>query len=82
MTDDSFASCQAAIAQFDDQLRRPIARRPVDLRDPSWMARLTARRPPLEEAGIRAEVEALLEEIVRQYSGLDEDGRQGVRDRR
>jgi hypothetical protein len=79
MTDARLGSWEAAIARFDEQLR-PIAKRPVDLRDRQWMTRLTTRRPPLDEAGIRPEVEALLEEIVPQYPQLDEAARQRVRD--
>jgi len=41
----------------------PIAHRSVDPSDPGWLAKLEARSP-LDEAGVRAETEALMDSLL------------------
>lgn len=57
----------------------PIARRPVDITDPHWISRLPGANHPLEEAGVRAEAEALLEELIDEYLNCPPDTRKAIR---
>lgn len=50
-----------------DAILRQIASRPVDINDPNWQIKLKSLRP-LDEAGVRTEVESLLLEILVQYA--------------
>ncbi|SCE65969.1 hypothetical protein [Micromonospora chokoriensis] len=59
-----------------DALLRDIADRPVDLTDPHWQAKLSAARPPVEEAGVAAEAAAALTALLDSY----ESGAEAVRD--
>jgi hypothetical protein len=67
--------------QVLDFAERPrlIADRPVDLNDANWLAKLKQAPPPLDEAGVRSETEALLEDIVDEYQTSGEDTRQAIR---
>ena len=68
---------EIAVAKLDGALR-PIAERPVDISDATWLRRAYASRP-LEEAVIKSEAEALLESILRRYSVSDETTRIAIR---
>ncbi|HEV8558337.1 MAG TPA: hypothetical protein VGR06_18355 [Actinophytocola sp.] len=61
-----------------DLLLEPIAKRPVDLSDPNWMAKLE-RSDPLDEAGIKAEAEAALRALLASYAEGDEATRATIR---
>ncbi|MFF4118573.1 hypothetical protein ACFY0P_34705 [Streptomyces sp. NPDC001714] len=58
-----------------DACLAPIARRPVDLTDPDWVRTMQEGPDPLDEAGIRAEAEAALRDVLTRY----EEGNDGVR---
>ena len=74
------AAWSAAMAPLDECLR-PIAHRGVNLADPDWAKKFPRpRQPALDEAGIRAEAESLLVDIVERYPTLDEATRQRVRE--
>jgi hypothetical protein len=75
----SLSEIEVEIARFD-QLLTPIAKRPVDISDPGWVEKLKNRTPALDEAGIRAPVEALLLETLEQYANGDEGTRVTLRD--
>ncbi|MEV7987401.1 hypothetical protein [Micromonospora sp. NPDC085948] len=62
-----------------DILLRDIAQRPVDLTDPDWPAKLSARLPPVEEAGVVAEASAALTALLDAYESGDEGVRGEVR---
>ena len=61
-----------------DGILYPIAHRRVDISDPAWSEKLRAMRP-LDEAGIRLEAEALLQELVDAYAVGDEARRGTIR---
>jgi len=62
-----------------EQRLAPIANRPVDITRPGWTEELQQSRHPFDRAGIRAEAESLLEELIRRYrNGTDAD-RQAIR---
>jgi hypothetical protein len=61
-----------------DAVLEPIAKQPVDMGDPDWMAKLQAAPPPLDRAGVRAEAEAVLAEILGRY-GEDDAVRPALR---
>jgi hypothetical protein len=75
----NLSEIEVEIARFD-QLLTPIAKRPVDITDPGWVEKLKNRTPALDEAGIRAPVEALLLEILELYAKSDEGTRVALRD--
>jgi hypothetical protein len=77
-TEELLTRWQKTIAQFEERLLL-LARRPVDVRNPEWPTKLRRVRP-LDEAGIRVDVEALLEDIVSHYASLDEQARECIRD--
>ena len=69
------------IALLDEALK-PIATRPIDfteLKDPNWVTRLKDAPSPLERAGVQAETENLLRELVAGYPACDDQDRQAVR---
>src|SRR5436190_12745703 len=66
------------IMELDERLR-PIARRPVDITAPNWATQLTPSQHPLDEAGVRSVAEALLEEIIDEYLGCEEETRRAIR---
>jgi hypothetical protein len=58
---------------------KPLADRPVDITDPTWLARPRSRRNPLDEAGVRREAEALLASLLDAYVAGDESDRTAIR---
>jgi hypothetical protein len=65
------------VAALDARLA-PIAHRKVDINDPSWVTKLRAVRP-LDEAGVRTEAEALVQELLEAYAAGDEARRSFIR---
>lgn len=65
------------VARLDAALE-PIAKRPVDLSDPDWAEKMRAAEP-LDEAGVRAEAEEALRELLGHYERGDDDQRAAVR---
>jgi hypothetical protein len=63
---------------FEEGLR-PIARRPVDTTQPDWLDRLRAGKPPLDEAGVRAQAEGLLGNLISIYAQGDDETRSAIR---
>ncbi|MFJ6675512.1 hypothetical protein ACIQMJ_30775 [Actinosynnema sp. NPDC091369] len=61
-----------------DAVLEPVAKAPVDLSDPDWMAELRGVPHPLERAGVRSEAEAVLTEVLDRYAA-DEASRPGLR---
>jgi len=53
------------IREIDERLE-PIAKRPVDIEDPAWAAKLRSASP-VDEAGVRPAAEELLQKLVREY---------------
>jgi hypothetical protein len=74
----SLADFELRIARLD-RLLQPIARRPVDITKPGWASRLRQQTPPLDEAGIRDETEALLEELISYYQTINAEDRASAR---
>ena len=62
-----------------DAMIKPIANRPVDITDPNWVGKLQSFPNPLEEAGVRAETEDLLSELIAYYPACDDETRQALR---
>ena len=75
---DAIADWAARVAALE-QCLRPIADRPVDVTDPHWVARARSLDPPLDRAGVRAEVEQLLTELVGGYVNGDDATRSALR---
>ena len=75
----NLAEIEQAISQFDSQLA-PIAKRSVDISTPNWLEKLIKNPPALDEAGIREQVERLLEELIDLYAQSDEATRIALRD--
>lgn len=65
--------------EIDSRLR-PIAKRPVDTKDPNWTTLLGRGPHPLDEAGVRAATEALLEALVEEYQKCDRETRRAIRE--
>ena len=63
-----------------DAYLRPIAQRPVDIRDPEWLSKLSGNPHPLDEAGVRSETESLLAEVLEYYLKRDDATRQAIRE--
>jgi hypothetical protein len=61
-----------------DALLRPIATRRVDTSDPDYETKLRESRP-LEEAGVKAEAEAVLRAVIALYAEGDDAVRAAVR---
>jgi hypothetical protein len=66
------------IMQLDERLR-PIAKRTVDVTDPGWFERLQGGLSPLDEAGVRMEMEKLLPELITAYVKGNEQDRATIR---
>jgi hypothetical protein len=80
MSADPVSAWSAAMAPLDERLR-PIANRGVNLADPDWARKIPhPRQPALDEAGIRAEAESLLGDIVDRYPALDDATRHRVQE--
>ena len=74
----SLEQFESRIIGLDQQLR-PIADRPVDITQPGWGSRLMAMPHPLNEAGVRAEMEALLRELIGVYEKSGAEVRTALR---
>ncbi|NUU24710.1 MAG: hypothetical protein HOV68_24890 [Streptomycetaceae bacterium] len=61
-----------------DVVLAPIVTEPIDITDPDWVARMRAAPDPVDRAGVRAEAEAVLAEIVDRYAE-DEAARPALR---
>jgi len=74
------------VHELESQLRdldarlRPIAERPVDIRDHDWLKTLETRRYRLVEARIRPQAETLLRLVTRVYRGSSPEDRQRIRE--
>ena len=66
------------IRELDERLH-PIAQRAVDVTRPGWVERLRAGVPPLDEAGVRDNVERLLGELSAAYRQGPEETRAAIR---
>src|SRR5262245_56306439 len=66
------------IMELEERLR-PIAQRPVDVTRPGWFERLQGSKPPLDEAGVRDEMESLLADLIAAYSQANEETRSAIR---
>lgn len=77
-SDDRLRDWEQRIANLDARLD-PIAKRLVDVFEDGWMDALKARPSPLDEAGVRAEAQSLLLEIVHRYDCLSSGERAQVR---
>lgn len=67
------------IAAVLNEKLRPIAEAPVDLNDPTWMDRMRLSEP-LDEAGVRAEVESLLMSLLDAYASGSSQQRADIRE--
>ena len=61
-----------------DAVLEPIAKAPVDITDPDWMAKLQSAPHPLDRAAVRPEADAVLGEILTRYAE-DEAARPALR---
>jgi len=66
------------IREIDERLE-PIAKRPVDINDPGWVAKMRSSSP-LDEAGVRRAAEELLQKLVHEYASGDDAARATIRD--
>lgn len=67
------------IARIDGAVR-PIARRSLDFNDSNWLQNLRGGPDPLDQAGVKAEAEALLRVLIEAYALVDEETRASVRE--
>jgi hypothetical protein len=67
------------LMQMEERLV-PIAKRTVDITAPGWVAKLRELPDPLDEAGVRAEAQALLDELIDEYQRVDADVRRAICD--
>ena len=74
----SIGNFKLRIAELDRRLR-PIADRPVDITKPGWGVRLVQGPHPLDEAGVRSEVDVLLNEVIAFYQANSDEYRQVIR---
>jgi hypothetical protein len=74
----NLSELERIIAKFDEQLK-PIARRSFDFNDPDWVAKLAKTQDPLDETGIRSEMETLLTEVTDYYANCDPETRRVIR---
>lgn len=65
------------IAQLD-RLLKPIADQPVDINDPGWDAKLKTL-DPLAQAGVKAQAQDLISEILSRYVDGNESEREELR---
>jgi hypothetical protein len=61
-----------------DVVLEPVRKKPVDMTDPDWLAKLQAGPRPLDEADVREEAETALRELLALYE-TDEQTRIEVR---
>lgn len=69
---------ETTIARLD-ALIRPIAKQRVDVNDPKEFEKMTRKATPLDRAGVREEVTALIHRIIEEYARADGPWRSGVR---
>ncbi len=62
----NLAAVRADVAVLDELLR-DIAKRPVDLSEPNWMAKLQLGPSPAEQAGVAAETTSALDVLLDAY---------------
>lgn len=62
-----------------DRVLKPIAERPVDIDDPLWERKLRDAPLAIDEAGVRAQAEALMSELLDCYSSGSIAERSAVR---
>lgn len=62
-----------------DACVEPIARRPVDITDPDWLRKMREGPDPLDEAGVRAEAETALRDLIDGYERGGDPERAAVR---
>lgn len=74
----NLSELERIIAKFDEQLK-PVARRSFDFNDPDWIAKLAKTPDPLDETGIRSEMENLLTEVTDHYVNCDPETRRVIR---
>jgi hypothetical protein len=81
----TLAAIEQAIAPLDEAIR-PIAKRGIDVTKPGWLKRLRTRKPApepwqpaLDRAGVRAEADALVAEIIEFYAAGSDAEREAVR---
>jgi len=75
---DKLAEWKEWIALLDAMIK-PIANRPIDITDPNWVGKLKSIPDPLEEAGVKAETENLLSELIPYYPICDDETRRALR---
>ncbi|GGN94583.1 hypothetical protein GCM10010112_84100 [Actinoplanes lobatus] len=74
----NITSIRADVAVIDELLRE-IAKRPVDVGDPNWVATMRQAPPPVEEAGVAVEAAAALEALLDAYETGGAAAREEVR---
>jgi len=81
----TLAAIEQAIAPLDAAIR-PIAKSGIDVTKPGWLKRLRALKlwpdpwqPALDRAGVRAEADALVAEIIEFYAAGSDAEREAVR---
>ena len=67
------------VADIDAALK-PIAGRTVDVNDPNWIEKLRSSPHPLDQAGVRAEAQALMAQMLAFYASGDAMERAGIRE--
>jgi hypothetical protein len=75
----TLAGVRADVAVIDELLRE-VVKRPVDLSDPDWMAKLRQAPRLVEEAGVEPEAGAALEVLLDAYETGGVSAREEVRD--
>lgn len=74
----NLSELELIVAKFDEQLK-PVARRSFDFNNPDWIVKLAKTKDPLDETGIRSEMEALLTEVTDHYANCDPETRRVIR---
>jgi hypothetical protein len=74
----SLSELERTVAGFDERLK-PAATRPFNLNDPGLSAKLAQTHDPLDETGLRPEMEAFVAEITGHYAGGDPETRRIIR---
>ena len=66
------------IASLDSSVR-PIATRPIDITQPDWLGKLRDGPRAVDEAGVRAETESLLSEVIKFCLNCEDHERESLR---
>jgi hypothetical protein len=74
----SLEDWELRIVGLEERLQ-PIARRPVDITQPDWLDHLRVGVPPLDEAGVREQMEQLLGELIPAYAKGGDETRSAIR---